>query len=183
MESNVKSYTDNQLIARAKAIRGFKEIPKNYWLVFIRSQEDEFDKFDDKVYLFQGEKFIMVTSCTTNKGAKGTAVIQSDQWLYDGFINGFHKSKMECLRQNKPFYFYRDLNKDKKTDETGILYYENIQTQFHGSTYNKGTKKIVLNVGAWSEGCIVCDINSDYEEIIDITRKQKVVSSCLIKEF
>ncbi|MFN5417669.1 MAG: hypothetical protein ACK5B9_11480 [Flavobacteriia bacterium] len=182
-KTNVKGYSSNQLLARARAIEGFKEIPKGYWLLFVRSNEDEFDKFDDKVYLFQGVNFIMVTSCTTNKGGKGTAVVKSDQWMYDGFINGLHKGKMECLRQNKPFYFYRDFNKDKKADETGALSFQNIQTQFHGSTYNKGVKKILSLIGLWSEGCFVCNVNEDYELIIQMTRKQKIVSGCLLKEF
>lgn len=181
--NNVKSYTDKQLLSRVKKIEGYEGIPRGYWVLFVRSNEDAFDLFDDKVYLFEGEKFVMVTSCTTNKGKNGTAVVKSDQWMYNGFINGLHKGRMECLRQNKPFYFYRDFNKDKKADETGPLYFKNIQTQFHGSTYRKGLAKVLKFIGLWSEGCFVCNINKDYEKIIDITRCQKVVSGCLLKEF
>lgn len=181
--TNVKPYTDAQLLERVKKIHGFKYIPVNYWLIFVRSNEDAFNLFDDKVYLFKDDKCIMVTSCTTNKGASGSAVIKSDQWLYEGFINGLHKNKMECLRQNKSFEYYRDYNGDKKTDETGSIVKGNFQTQFHGSTYNKGSKKILLTIGEWSRGCIVCNVNEDYEKIISLTREQKIVTGCLIKEF
>jgi hypothetical protein len=181
--TNVKAYKDKQLLDYAKTIKGFKSIPSDYWLLFVRSQEDSYNLFDDKVYLFNSEKFVMVTSCTTNKGTGGSAVVKSDQWLYNGFIYGLHKGKMECLRQNKPFYFYRDSNGDKKTDETGELFYSNIQTQFHGSTYLKGSKKVLYTIGEWSAGCFVCNINEDYEKIIALVKPQKIVSGLIIKEF
>lgn len=183
MGTNVRSYTEKQLLDRVKSLPDFKHIPEDYWPLFVRSNEDEFDKFDDKVYLFKGSKFIFVTSCTTNKGAHGTAVIKSNQWLYDGFIYGLHKGKMKCLRQNKPFWFYRDNNNDQKTDETGHLYFENIQTQFHGSTYHEGVDVKREEIGLWSEGCIVANINKDYEKITALVKDQSVVSGCLIKEF
>lgn len=183
MKTNVKSYTDKQLLERVRALADFNHIPYGYWLIFVRSQEDEFDKFDDKVYLFNGNDFIMVTSCTTDKGVYGTAVIKSDQWMYDGFIYGFHKGRMKCLRQNKPFFFYRDTNQDGKTDEYGKLYYENIQTQFHGATYHEGVAIVRDKIGLWSEGCIVANINKDYERIIKLCKSQKIVTGCIIKEF
>lgn len=181
--TNVKSYTDNQLLSRVAIIPNFKGIPNGYWLIFIRSNEDAFDLFDDKVYLFKGETFIMTTSCTTNKAAKGTAVIKSDQWLNDGFYYGLHKGKMECLRQNTEFEYYRDKNKDKKTDETGAISVGNFQTQFHGSTYLKGSKTVATKIGGWSEGCIVCNVNADYEKIISLVKAQSIVSGCILKEF
>jgi hypothetical protein len=183
MKTNVRSYRDKQLLDRAMSIEGYKHIPLDYWPCFVRSNEDEFDAFDDKVYLFKSNKLVMITSCTTNKGANGTAVIKSDQWMYDGFINGLHKGRMECLRQNMPFYFYRDTNNDEKTDETGELFYDNRQTQFHGSTYHNGVEVVRLEIGLWSEGCIVANVNKDYEKIIDLTRTQKIVTGCLLKEF
>lgn len=183
MKTNVRSYTDEQLLDRVRELDGYAYIPEDLWLIFVRSNEDAFDRFDDKVYLFQGETFITVTSCTTNKGAHGSAVIRSDQWLYDGFIYGLHKGKMECLRQNLPFEFYRDHNKDERTDEEGELFFENIQTQFHGSTYREGVDVKRDKIGRWSEGCIVCNDNLAYEEIIDLTKEQSIVTGCLIKEF
>lgn len=181
--SNVKNYTDSQLLERVKTLSDFRFIPKDYWNLWIRSSEDEFDAFDDKRYLFKGIEFIMVTSCTTNKGGHGTAVVKTDQWLYDGFIFGLHRGRMECLRQNKPFYFYRDYNMDKKTDETGELFFQNIQTQYHTITYNKGSKVSRYNIGLWSAGCLVDNINADYEKTMRLVSHTKPVSGCILKEW
>lgn len=180
--TNVRSYTTEELLEIARSTNGFKGFPQGYWLLFVRSTEDAFDTYDDKAYLFKGEEFVLVTSCTTNKGKNGTAVIKSNQWMYDGFRNGLHKGKMECLRQNKPFYFYRDVNGDQKTNETGEVFYQNIYTNFHGSTYTKGAKTTSPKIGGWSEGCIVCNVNEEYEKIINLTRSHGVVSGCLVKE-
>lgn len=182
-KTNVKSYTQEQLLARVKSLPDFKSIPTGFWFIFVRSLEDEFDKFDDKVYLFENSILKFVTSCTTNKGANGTAVIKSDQWLYEGFIRGLHKEKMEAFRQNKPFWMYRDTNKDKKTDESGTLTKENVQTQFHGTTYIKEADVTRELIGPWSEGCIAANNNIDYQHILNVTRPQEIFSGCLIKEF
>lgn len=181
--TNVRPYTDKELMDRVKSLPDYKYIPKDYWNLWVRSAEDAFDQFDDKRYLFKGEQFIMVTSCTTNKGGHGTAVVKADQWMYDGFIFGLHKGKMDCLRQNKPFYFYRDYNMDKKTDETGELFLQNIQTQWHTVTYNKGADVTRYNIGLWSEGCLVDNINKDYEKSLALVSHTKPVTGCLLKEF
>ena len=78
--SNVKSYTDQQLLDRVEALKTYHGIPLAMWLLFVRSNEDANDLFDDKVYIFKGSDFQFVTSCTTNKGNKGTAVMEADQW-------------------------------------------------------------------------------------------------------
>ena len=66
--SNVRFYTDKQILDRVKSLPSFQFIPSDYWLCGIRSTEDKSDNYDDKFYLFKGEKFIMVTSGTTNPG-------------------------------------------------------------------------------------------------------------------
>ena len=185
MGTNVKSYTDKQLLGRVRSLSDFTHIPNGYWNLWVASIEDEHDKMDDKRYLFNNETFISVSPCTTNKGKRGTAVIKTDQWLYDGFIYGLHKGKMPCFRQNKPFYFYRDFNEDTNTDEVGELYFENIQTQWHGSTYHKSKDIHVVreNIGAWSEGCLVDADNEKYERDLVICKPQGVMTGCIIKEF
>ena len=69
--SNVRNYTDKQLIGRMKRTNGFLYIPKGIHIIAVRSDEDEPDKYDDKLYLFKGEKCISVMSCTTNSGKYG----------------------------------------------------------------------------------------------------------------
>jgi len=51
--ANVREYTDLQLLARVANLPNFKGFPKSGVLdVWVRSDEDEFDRFDDKVYSF-----------------------------------------------------------------------------------------------------------------------------------
>jgi hypothetical protein len=181
--TNVKSYTTNQLIARCKAIKGFKTIPSNYWGIFVRSTEDGNNIFDDKFYLFKGEENISVTSCTTNKGNDGTAVMKSDQWCYETHEFGLHKGKMRALRQVKSVDYFRDKNENGKTDETGTIYNDIIYMNIHGSTYNKGSNQVTTKIGGWSHGCLVLNDNDYYEDFIDKVEPQKKFSYCLLKEF
>lgn len=43
--------------------------------------------------MFFAEKFVMVSSCTTNKGNKGTGVVLADHWNYGAYQIGKHKGK------------------------------------------------------------------------------------------
>lgn len=183
MSTNVKSYTSEQLLTRVKQIEGFKAIPSNKWGIFVRSSEDGTGIFDDKLYLFEGEKHLSVTSCTTNKGLEGTAVMKSDQWCYETHEFGLHKGKMRALRQKKGIWYYRDTNADGKTDETGKLYNDVIYMNIHGATYNKGSKQVTTKIGGWSFGCLVLNDNAYYENFINLIEPQKTFSFCLLKEF
>jgi hypothetical protein len=69
--TNVKNYTDKQLLDRVQGLTSYFWTPDDMWLLFVRSNEDANDQFDDKVYIFKGSSFQFVTSCTTNKGNKG----------------------------------------------------------------------------------------------------------------
>lgn len=196
--SNVKAYTDRDIIDRVKKTHGFTTIPIGYWLCGIRSQEDYSDCYDDKFYLFKGESFIMVTSGTTNPGKwgllnfnvynpKGCAVVKADEWYYDLWQKGLHKSKIQAWVQRKPILYFRDNNKNEKSDELGTLQSGSIGINFHTCTYEKkpsSLKKFIGRViGKWSEGCQVANIASDYYKILEITKGQKTKSYCLLKEF
>lgn len=194
----VKNYTDAELLKKVKSLPSFKSIPKDYWLLGIRSTEDLFDTFDDKVYLFQGEKFVLVTSCTTHPGGPvliggwkkynkaGAAIVKSEEWYYDVFKYGLHNSKMPALRQVKNMKYYRDGNNDKKVDEVGQIYEAVYGTHFHFNSYNvfdKIKNAVKSLIGEWSAGCQVCNVEDEYEKIINLTKTQASVSYCLIKEF
>lgn len=179
----VRSYTNNQLIARAKAIANFMYIPHDVWILGVRSNEDTTDVFDDKFYIFRGEEFLMVTSGTTNKGLKGSAVMKSDWWNYEAYKYGLHRGRMKALKQVKSVPYYRDHDNDGRTDESGQLFNGLIGLNFHGSTYIEGSKRIVEKIGGWSEGCQVCNKNEDYEKIIRLVKNQSSVTYCLINEF
>lgn len=194
----VRNYTAKELLDKVKSLPSFKGIPSDYWLLAVRSEEDTFNIFDDKVYLFKGEEFILVTSCTTNPGGPallggykkynklGAAIVKSNEWYYGVYKYGLHNSKMPALRQQKSMLYYRDGNNDKKVDEVGQITEAVYYTNFHFNSYKvfdriKNTLSKII--GEWSYGCIVCNEKDKYEEIINKTKKQSSVSMCLIKEF
>jgi hypothetical protein len=179
----VKAYTDKQLLTKVKSLINYIYIPHDYWILGVRSNEDLTNSFDDKFYVFKGEQFVMVTSGTTNKGLKGTAVAKADMWHYDVYKYGLHKGKMKALRQVKSIPYYRDRNFDGKTDTNGKVYTDIIYLNFHGSTYIEGSASIMSKIGGWSEGCQVCNNNLQYEHIIKLVKSQSFVSYCLINEF
>ena len=109
----MKNYTDKQLLDKVKSLPSFKQIPKDYWILGVQSNEDKFNEFDDKFYLFNGEKFVMVTTGTTNAGLtglknyntynpEGCAVIKTNEWYYSLWSTGLHRGKMRALRQATP---------------------------------------------------------------------------------
>lgn len=192
----VKSYTDSQLIDRVKKINGFKNIPKGYWITIIKSNENTPDTFDDKLYLFQGSKCILVTTCTANTGTygllnfakwnkKGAAIIKFDEWYYEAFQYGLHKGKMEALRQYSKFWMYRDGNKNNKAEEVGEPTLEFANTNLHCNDYKKRTGIKSWLIGQWSTGCIVCNNLGDYYgKLIPLFKGSTYkVPVCFINEF
>jgi hypothetical protein len=181
--SNVKSYTDKQLLDRVKGLKSYKSIPSDMWLLFVRSNEDGNNIFDDKCYIFKGSAFQYVTSCTTNKGNKGTAVMEADQWNYDSYAYGKHRGKMEALRQIKGVPYRRDYTKDGKTNPTTAVMTDLIFLNIHGATYNKGSQQVATQIGGWSEGCLVLNNNPEYERMVKMAKDQPRVSIVLLNEF
>lgn len=193
-DNKVKSYTDSQLLTRCESVSGFKAFPKDYWILGVRSNEDSANLFDDKFYIFKGREFIMVTSGTTNPGKKalfgfqkynpkGAAVIKSNQWYYDVWKVGLHRGAMKALRQVKNMLFYRDGDKDLRSEEVGPVYRGMIGLNFHTISYNRFTNLILKYIGGWSAGCQVANNVDDYYKIMKLVKKQKIVTYCLIKEF
>ena len=189
-------YTAEEIVAKAKQAEGYEEIPNDYWLCFVRRNEEDRkpDTFNGRVYLMCGERLVMETTCTTVPGTKGllnfqkynkkgSAVLKSDIWLYDTFSPGLHKGKLEALRQVKKAYTYRDNDRDVVAEELGTpvkgLYYTNI----HLSSYNIFSKVVKKFIGLWSVGCLVLNNPKDYREIIRSTKKQKYVTAIILKEF
>lgn len=183
----------DKILKRVKELKSFKHIPSDYWLCGIRSKGDKPNEFDDKIYLFRGTELILATTGTTNPGIPalknfdkvnklGAAVVKSDEWYYDLWSPGLHKGKMRALRQVKPILFYRDNNRNDKSEEVGTLYKDYIGINFHTSSYNTN-HAIYKSIGEWSYGCQVCNNIKDYYTIIDKTKHQKAISYVLLKEF
>lgn len=192
--SNVRSYTDKELLDKVKSLDSFKGIPEGYWILGVQSQEDQFNGFDDKFYLFKGEKFNLVTTGTTNAGKSGLkgydnyglpgcAVIKTNEWYYDLWAYGLHKGKMPALRQVNPIKFYRDDDKDEFAEEIGKMYEDIIYSNFHFCDYNLDIKYDKSEINGWSIACQVPNEADKYKSIISKTKKQRRVSYCLLKEF
>lgn len=192
--SNVKNYTDKELLGRAKALPSFGIIPKGYWILGVRSNEDAPDQFDDKFYLFKGEEFISVTTGTTNPGKnglldyseyskEGCAIVKADEWYYDLWSYGLHKGRMPALKQVSSIKFYRDSDKDLVSEEMGKMHEGIIGINFHTNTYEQNPTIVKQFIGAWSVGCQVCNNFIPYRAILALVKSQSRITYCLIKEF
>jgi len=201
MATKVKSYTDKELLDRMKSLDSFTHMPESHHIIALRSKEDVADRYDDKLYLFKGEKFVSVMSCTTNSGKygllnfmkwnkKGTAVIKFDEVYYDTFMKSdgdcvrHHNSKMPCLRQMGPMKYYRDNNKDLKIDEAGEVFEANNSTNIHGNSYVAKKGIISWTIGKWGTGCIVVNDLTKYFEVLLLRIKfNKLITFTGLKEF
>lgn len=190
----VRTFTDKELIEKAKSLGNFKEIPNGYWLLGVRSNEDTANKFDDKIYLFKGEEFIVVTSATTNPGTPtlkqfekvnkdGAGVLVADRWYYNVWKYGKHNGKVEALLQlGNKVQVYRDTDKDDKSEEQGKLQEGYFGINFHPNTYDL-SKASSDTIGWWSAGCQVVNNVEKYKKMIKLLKTEKLVSYCLINEF
>jgi len=194
--TNVRSYNDEELLIRVKSLLSFKNIPEGYWILGVRSNEDAPNKFDDKFYIFLGEKFVTVLTGTTNPGTPvleggflkynpaGAAVLKSDEWYYDVWTYGLHLKKMPALKQVGNFIVYRDGDKDQKSEEIGTpIKGSGYGINFHAATYDDSFQGIQENIGNWSAGCQVCNNKQKHLAAVKMMKSQKRVTYVLIKEF
>jgi len=202
--SNVRSYTDEELLEKAASIKGFNGFPTDYWGLAVSSNENQPDVFDDKFYLFKGKEFIEVTSFTTNTGTyglknfkewnkDGAFVIEKNQWIYDFWqcavtkngkrTHALHKGKMKAWRQNKPCWGYRDNDGDNIAEQIGKRVFGMFGINGHTVTY-KAVEMIKKLIGGWSVGCQVFNNTKDYYDIIDtVFENQDTISYCILEEF
>jgi hypothetical protein len=191
----VRQYTDKQLLARVKELDSFKNIPAGYWLLGVRSLDDIPNTFDDKIYLFKGEEFVLVTSATTNPGTNtlkqfekvnkdGAAVLKADQWYYNVWKYGKHNGKVEALLQlGNKVQVYRDTDRDSKSEEQGALQSGYFGINFHPNTYDLSRKVTSSSIGWFSAGCQVVNNIPNYKMMIKLLKNEKFVTYCLVDEF
>jgi hypothetical protein len=192
----VKNYTSQQLLDKVKELGSYKEIPNDYWILGVRSNEDTPNTYDDKFYLFHGQKFILVTSGTTNTGTdallqfekvnkKGAAIVKPNSWYYGVWVYGYHRKRVEALLQTgAKIEVYRDTNRDLKSDEIGKTEKGWFGINFHPNTYNLESEvPLKAKINWWSAGCQVVNNISKYKQIIRLTKAQKSVTYCLLTEF
>ncbi len=54
--TNVRNYTAKELIKRVESLDTFKGWKEGKYDIWVRSNEDEYNKFDDKAYSFECHK-------------------------------------------------------------------------------------------------------------------------------
>lgn len=196
MKTNVREYTDEQIISRVEQLASFRGWAAGKYDIWVRSNEDEFDAFDDKVYSFEVEatgdkpKFAMVCSGTTHAGHRGLkeydsrygnsrcAVLASDYMVYDSHFYGLHKQKYPAYRQGKPFPYFEDTNKDEKVDETGKLVVDRV---IYANIHAAGTAS--TKIGGWSIACLVRNVKKQYDKWMKWMNKAENLHVCILREW
>ena len=210
--TKVKNYTDEQLLNRAIETPEFRGFPPGYFIIGVRSNEDTFDTYDDKFYIFvnpfkesidviEGIKFIEVLTGTTNPGGKvlkggflrfnkiGAAILKSDYWHYDMWYPTYRTSRGYELRQSAKVFVYRDGNKNEKSEEIGTPIYGNYGINFHTNTFKYYNSVVKSIIGIWSAGCQVTNDRMKFIRFLKLFLKRKKegkqskISYCLLKEF
>lgn len=198
--NNVKAYTDGQILERVESVGGVIPNRGKFLIIGVQSQEDAFNVFDDKFYVFDGPDFKQVSTGTTNAGKTallffdkyklpGAAVWQTDKFYFELYRRGYHKASradggMRGLRQQKPIFFFRDSDKDHKAEEVGTLHHGIIWANMHGVDYNPFSTVTKTWIGGWSFGCQVWNRMSDYRHMQRATwDRNRPVDYCLLKEW
>lgn len=192
----MRSFTDEEVIARVESLPTFQGWKKGVYDVWIRSAADKFDAFDDKAFTYQatkdGEqpKFIMARNGTTNAGSYGLkhfsdynhlgcAVLKADTMVYDSYKFGLHKGKHEAYRQVKGFPYFRDDNRNERAEEIGPEYNDIIFANIHRAGQNSTTIK------NWSVACMVTANLAKFLAWLDFLKKQgkPPVTLVILKEW
>ena len=172
-------YTINQLLDTLKE-KNYQVFTKPYMLniVGVRTTEQP-NKFDDTMNVFwkdDNNKWILKQyPCTTDPGTYyllkpmnklGTAILKEGQYI-DGWKRGLHKGKYTALRQAKNVVVYRDSDRNAIFDfnarETTGMYGINIHKAGADSSEVKN----------WSAGCQVFKRSADFDEFINLVKKQE----------
>ena len=196
-KSNVRNYTNDEILARVKSLPSFQALPSNYWIVGVRSNEDAPNKYDDKFYIFAGDKFITLLHGTTHPGVPilqggfikynkvGAAVIKSNEWYYGVWRYGMHLKRMPALLQIGKFLGYRDGDRDKKAEEIGpVQTFHWTGINFHTVSFDSKSTYVPEDINGWSAGCqVVPDVQKFNQTINKFFKDQKSVTYCLLQEW
>jgi len=162
--------------------KGYVIYTKPYQLNIVgrRTSTNIPNKFDDKMFVFwkndendwEGKEYNITTDPATYFlqhpiNDLGSALLKEGQYK-DAWGIGLHKNSYEALVQYEPVVVYRDYNRDAILD-------------FNNGKEDKGVFKINIHkagantedIGKYSAGCQVFGNVSDFEEFMNLARKQK----------
>lgn len=193
--TNVRPYTDEQVLSKVESLDTFDGWKKGKYDVWVRSNEDEFDRFDDKVYSYEvvndGERpvFIMVCSGTTNAGAQGLknfekygntrcAILKADHMVYESHYYRKHQGKYYAYCQHKPWPYYEDSNHDEKSDTDGKLIEGKV---IYANSHRAGTAS--TRIGGWSIACLVRNTRVQYNKWMAWMDKDKFINTAILDEW
>ena len=194
-ESDMRQFTDAEIIARVESLSTFEGWKPGIYDVWIRSRADLFDVFDDKCFTYQvhskGSKpvFIMGRRGTTNAGSyglkhfddyrpDGCAVLKSDMIIYASHTFGKHKGK-DAYRQAKSWTHFRDNNKNNRAEEIGPEHEGIIGANVHRAGQNS---TVIKN---WSTGCLVTAAEQTFLIWLGFMKKNHYppLNTAILKEF
>jgi hypothetical protein len=186
----VRKYKDIELIELVEKLPTFKGWFVGLYDIWVRSNEDIFNQFDDKVYTFectkdnQRPRFIMVCSGTSNAGAQGLkqfdtynelgcAVLKSDTIVYNSHVFGKHRGQYDAYIQNKRFPYFRDNDKDNKSEEIGTEYTNIIGANCHRAGQHS------TQIDGWSLACLVRNQRKQYDSWLIFMNKRPLTVAIL----
>jgi|GEM_PF-1006893 len=193
--TNVKNYTDEQLKSKVESLAKFKGWKDGKYLILVRSNEDEYNKFDDKAYLVDvvtGIPFFKnVYPCTTNAGSQGLkrfetyqklgcAVALSDTIVYNSHVYGLHgKSQYPAYVQTfkgEQFPYTRDNDKDDKAENYGKVYTDRIGMNIHKAGFD------TQDINGNSTACFVFKRSNDFNKFM-VWANKLPITVALLSEF
>lgn len=193
--TNVKNYTDDQILDKVESLPTFKGWKKGKYEFWVASNEDEFNKFDDKGYSFEclkdGERpiFKMVCSGTCHAGSSGLlnfekygnercAVLKRNHMEYDAWSFGKHRGEYDAYRQVKPWPYIWDDNKNKIVgDSTKIIEGKIINANMHKAG------KASSDINGNSIACLVRNIEADFNTWMKYMNKEIVKGTAILDEW
>ena len=193
----MRTFTDNEVLDRISGLDTFQGFPNGPMDVWIRSQEDKFDVFDDKAFTYecygagQTPKFIMGRQGTSNAGSYylvdhlenplGCAVLKSDEIVYESHRFGYHHHNPNnpAYVEMKGFPYFRDPNRNHKAEEIGPEYDDVIGANIHHAGAHS---TIIYN---WSAGCLVTSELSKFQAFMLYMKSQgyPLLTVCILKEW
>lgn len=186
----MRTFTDKEIINRIEHLPSFEGWKPGVYDVWVRSQADKYDAFDDKAFTYyvknEGDfpKFILARNGTSNAGSYGLkhfseynhlgcAVLKSDCMVYNSHAYGLHKGK-PAYRQVKGFPYFRDNNRNERAEEIGPEYNDIIFANIHRAGVNS---TVIKN---WSTACMVTANLTKFLNFLAFCDKHKRPSAHLV---